>query len=110
MDGSLSDNLPILDNDTITVSPFAGECDICPMDNSSNFMHINIVNHSLQFTAGNLYRLSHALFPPHPEVLSQMCRQGFDDALVFLQSNSKSVHLGVLAQYEYFLEFSFKKL
>ncbi|XP_041365493.1 1-acylglycerol-3-phosphate O-acyltransferase Pnpla3-like [Gigantopelta aegis] len=88
VDGSLSDNLPTLDEDTITVSPFAGECDICPMDNSSNFMHINIVNHSLQCTAGNLYRLSHALFPPHPEVLSQMCRQGFDDALVFLQSNN----------------------
>ncbi|XP_067655192.1 1-acylglycerol-3-phosphate O-acyltransferase Pnpla3-like [Haliotis asinina] len=88
VDGGLSDNLPILDEDTITVSPFSGESDICPSDGSSNFLHITLVNTSMQCTTENLYRLSHALFPPHPEVLSDMCRQGFDDALVFLQTNN----------------------
>ena len=29
-DGGYSDNLPVLDSDTITVSPFSGTADICP--------------------------------------------------------------------------------
>lgn len=37
----------------------------------------------------NLYRMSRALFPPHPEILSDMCQQGFDDTLKYLQNNSK---------------------
>ena len=89
VDGGLSNNIPILDDDTITVSPFAGESDICPCDISSNDMHIHVVNTSIQFTMGNLYRCSHAFFPPHPEVLARMCKQGFDDALKFLQKNSE---------------------
>lgn len=32
LDGVLSDNLPLLDPHTITVSPFAGNVDICPRD------------------------------------------------------------------------------
>ena len=52
-------------------------------------MHVNLANTSIQFTAANLYRFSRALFPPHPEVLSNMCRQGFDDTLKYLQRNSK---------------------
>lgn len=33
MDGGFTDNLPILDTNTITVSPFSGLSDICPRDN-----------------------------------------------------------------------------
>lgn len=33
MDGGFTDNLPILDENTITVSPFSGLSDICPRDN-----------------------------------------------------------------------------
>lgn len=33
MDGGFTDNLPILDNNTITISPFSGLTDICPRDN-----------------------------------------------------------------------------
>jgi len=42
VDGALTDNIPVLDNSTITVSPFAGESDICPNDFSSNLHHINL--------------------------------------------------------------------
>nr|XP_053627133.1 uncharacterized protein LOC128684852 isoform X6 [Cherax quadricarinatus] len=38
IDGGFSDNLPILDDNTITVSPFCGESDICPRDCHVNFM------------------------------------------------------------------------
>jgi len=40
MDGCYSDNLPILDENTITVSPFCGESDICPRDDTVNLMQV----------------------------------------------------------------------
>ena len=40
MDGGFSDNLPTLDENTITVSPFCGESDICPRDFSSQLFHV----------------------------------------------------------------------
>uniref|UniRef100_A0A224X3Q6 triacylglycerol lipase n=1 Tax=Megacormus gertschi TaxID=1843536 RepID=A0A224X3Q6_9SCOR len=88
VDGGFSDNLPVLDDNTITVSPFAGESDICPQDTSFNVLQFSMSNTSISISAGNLYRFVSTLFPPHPEVLSQMCQQGFDDALKFLQRNN----------------------
>lgn len=40
MDGAFSDNLPTLDENTVTVSPFAGETDICPRDDSAQIFHV----------------------------------------------------------------------
>lgn len=42
MDGGFSDNLPTLDENTITVSPFCGESDICPRDLSSQLFHVSL--------------------------------------------------------------------
>lgn len=42
MDGAFSDNLPILDENTITVSPFCGESDICPRDQSAQLFHVSV--------------------------------------------------------------------
>uniref|UniRef100_A0A8C6Z3T6 triacylglycerol lipase n=1 Tax=Nothoprocta perdicaria TaxID=30464 RepID=A0A8C6Z3T6_NOTPE len=81
VDGGISDNLPHYESkNTITVSPFAGECDICPKGNSANFHEMNVTNTSIQFSLGNLYRLTQALFPPEP-------KQGYSDALKFLREN-----------------------
>lgn len=85
VDGGLSDNLPVLDENTITVSPFAGEHDICPQDKSCNILQVNVVNTSIAISAENIYRFYRILFPPKPEILSKMCQQGFDDALKYLQ-------------------------
>uniref|UniRef100_A0A669Q891 triacylglycerol lipase n=1 Tax=Phasianus colchicus TaxID=9054 RepID=A0A669Q891_PHACC len=69
VDGGISDNLPQYESkNTITVSPFAGECDICPKGNSANFHEMNVTNTSIQLSLGNLYRLTQALFPPEPKV------------------------------------------
>lgn len=92
VDGGISDNLPqyALKN-TITVSPFSGESDICPRDSSSTNIHeLRFTNTSIQFTLSNLYRVSRALFPPDPQVLETMCRQGYKDALYFLKRNGLS--------------------
>ncbi|OXU31956.1 hypothetical protein TSAR_013068 [Trichomalopsis sarcophagae] len=88
MDGGFSDNLPTLDENTITVSPFCGESDICPRDFSSPLFHINLANTSIELSRQNMYRFARILFPPNPEILSNMCKQGFDDALRFLNRNN----------------------
>uniref|UniRef100_A0A2R5L4D9 triacylglycerol lipase n=1 Tax=Ornithodoros turicata TaxID=34597 RepID=A0A2R5L4D9_9ACAR len=88
VDGGFSDNLPNLDENTITVSPFAGESDICPIDDNFNLLQINLCNTSITLSPGNLYRFTRILFPPNPEILSRMCKQGFDDAVRFLQKQN----------------------
>uniref|UniRef100_A0A0K8TSE0 triacylglycerol lipase n=1 Tax=Tabanus bromius TaxID=304241 RepID=A0A0K8TSE0_TABBR len=88
MDGAFSDNLPILDENTITVSPFCGESDICPRDQSSQLFHINWANTSIEISKQNINRFARILFPPNPQTMSVMCQQGFDDALQFLNRNN----------------------
>lgn len=88
MDGAFSDNLPILDENTVTVSPFCGESDICPRDQSSQLFHVNWANTSIEISKQNINRFARILFPSKPEVLSNMCQQGFDDALQYLHRNN----------------------
>lgn len=85
IDGGFSNNLLILDDKTVSVSPFAGEADICPRDDTHSLLQISLSNTSFSLTPNNLYRLSHALLPPPPEVLSELCEQGFADGIRFLQ-------------------------
>lgn len=128
VDGGISDNLPLYElRNTITVSPFSGESDICPQDSSTNIHELRVTNTSIQFNLRNLYRLSKALFPPEPmvsrgagsealgsgggagtsglrgqdrarlapapvshsspQVLREMCKQGYRDGLRFLRRN-----------------------
>ncbi|XP_045873179.1 patatin-like phospholipase domain-containing protein 2 [Meles meles] len=88
VDGGISDNLPLYElKNTITVSPFSGESDICPQDISTNIHELRVTNTSIQFNLRNLYRLSKALFPPEPGVLREMCKQGYRDGLRFLRRN-----------------------
>lgn len=69
MDGGLSKNLLILDENTITISPFSGESDICPLDSTYNAYKINFSNTSISLSLENLYRLTRILFPPEPEIM-----------------------------------------
>ena len=94
MDGGFTDNLPQhFEGTTITVSPFSGESDICPDDSNMTLFHFDLRNTSVQFTSQNLYRMSRAFFPPSQEVLSDMCRQGFKDALKYLHLHCKCYYL-----------------
>lgn len=85
IDGGFSNNLLILDDKTVSVSPFAGEADICPQDDTFNLLQVSLSNTSFSISPGNLYRLSHALLPPPPEMLSDLCEQGYADGIRFLQ-------------------------
>jgi len=87
IDGGYSDNLPILDAHTITVSPFCGSSDICPQDDNllHHILQVSVANTSIELSKENLMRMCRVLLPPHPEVLSRYCKQGFEDTLRFLQ-------------------------
>lgn len=93
VDGGISDNLPGAgQKNTICVSPFSGESDICPRDNSTSFHEFRFTNTSIQLNLGNMHRLTRALFPPEPKVLAEMCQNGYKDALRFLEENNLVRH------------------
>jgi patatin-like phospholipase domain-containing protein 2 len=65
MDGAFSDNLPTLDENTVTVSPFCGESDIAPRDNSPGMFHVNLANTSIELSRQNIYRFIRILVRLH---------------------------------------------
>ncbi|KAH8251132.1 hypothetical protein KR038_005758 [Drosophila bunnanda] len=90
MDGALSNNLPLLDEHTVTVSPFCGESDICPRDQSPHLLqlHINWANNKIRLSRRNLRRIVGILLPGRSDFVANFCQQGYDDALHFLRRNS----------------------
>ncbi|KAI5093890.1 patatin-like phospholipase domain-containing protein 2 [Silurus meridionalis] len=88
VDGGVSNNLPQSElKNTISISPFSGESDICPKDNSSSLHELRFTNTSIQVTWGNVCRISQVFFPPEPKVMAELCQQGYKDALRFLEDN-----------------------
>ncbi|XP_072746313.1 patatin-like phospholipase domain-containing protein 2 isoform X2 [Anoplolepis gracilipes] len=85
MDGGFSDNLPMFDENTITVCPFSGESDICPRDPLHHLYNVNVCNMNVELSKQNLYRIAQAFFPSKTEILLSVCKQGYDDALQFLR-------------------------
>ncbi|XP_074247061.1 patatin-like phospholipase domain-containing protein 5 isoform X2 [Saimiri boliviensis] len=86
IDGALSNNLPFADcPSTITVSPFPGTVDICPQSTSANLHELNAFNASFQISTENFFLGFTSLVPPNPEVVADSCRQGYLDALRFLE-------------------------
>ena len=91
MDGGLTDNLPTVDENTILVSPFAGECDICPEDEIPHYgIGVRkICNTSVNLSINNFIRLVNGFFAPPASILKDYCWKGYDDALRYLTKNSK---------------------
>lgn len=54
----------------------------------SFILKLNWANTSIELSKQNMNRFMRILFPPKPEILSNMCQQGFDDALHFLHRNN----------------------
>lgn len=88
VDGGFSNNQIILDEKTITVSPFFGECDICPQDPDHGLVTISYSGSSIVLTPRNLYRIGRALIPWSPDFLFNQCEQGFSDAIRYLQQTN----------------------
>ncbi|XP_024136897.1 patatin-like phospholipase domain-containing protein 2 [Oryzias melastigma] len=85
MDGALSNSMPLFElRNTITVAPFSGESDICPTEGTFNFFEANYGNVSIQVNTGNVHRVCTSFLPPPPEMLAEICHNGYMDALCFL--------------------------
>ena len=69
MDGAVSDNLPrCQQKNTITISAYAGESDLCPQGSVLNFNRVRFNNVSIQVNSDNMYRVRSTFFPPEPQV------------------------------------------
>ncbi|KAG5273553.1 hypothetical protein AALO_G00152620 [Alosa alosa] len=89
IDGAISDNLPFWKlKSTITVSPFSGESDISPRESPFYYHEVQYNNVSIHLNLNNMYRVAGVFLPPQPEVLGQMCRDGYRDTLQFLHGNN----------------------
>ncbi|EHA98022.1 Patatin-like phospholipase domain-containing protein 5 [Heterocephalus glaber] len=86
IDGALSSNVPFAScASTITVSPFSGTVDICPPSTSASLHELNAFNASFQISTANFFLGYQSLFPQSPEVMADICRQGYLDCLRFLE-------------------------
>ena len=85
-DGGFTSNIPCSsDPDVISVSPFSGDCDICPQGESASPHIVNISDQPLQISRKNIVRLVKALCPTSWEDLEELFHQGYSDGLRFFK-------------------------
>ncbi|XP_051961798.1 1-acylglycerol-3-phosphate O-acyltransferase Pnpla3 isoform X1 [Xyrauchen texanus] len=93
MDGGFTNIQPFEDSSpTLTISPFAGEMDICPSDTSTTLCDVIIQQLSLEFSLTNFIRLVDAMFPRDWRILKKAFYSGYQDTVYFLQRNN-ALHL-----------------
>ncbi|XP_062971678.1 patatin-like phospholipase domain-containing protein 5 [Cynocephalus volans] len=86
INGGLSNTMPFLESpSTITVSPFHGTADICLQSASASLHELNAFNTSFQICTKYIFLVLETLISPSPEVVADSCRQGYLDALRFLE-------------------------
>ncbi|XP_030644034.1 patatin-like phospholipase domain-containing protein 2 [Chanos chanos] len=89
VDGALSDNLPYSElKNTITISAFSGESDICPRDGPVYFQEVYHNNVSIYVNYDNVFCVASGFFPPEPEIMAEICQNGYRDTLCFLLKNN----------------------
>ncbi|XP_019522999.1 PREDICTED: patatin-like phospholipase domain-containing protein 1 isoform X2 [Hipposideros armiger] len=71
--------------DSITISTFSGQQDICPRDCPAIFHDFRMFNFSFQFSLENITRMTHALFPPDLMALHNYYYRGYEDAVLYLR-------------------------
>ena len=85
-DGGLSNNLPYSsDPNIITVSPFSGECDICPNGETETHFLAYICGQAIQGSWDNIYRGFGAIVFFSWKEMDEICAQGFRDAYNFIK-------------------------
>ncbi|KAM6892806.1 patatin-like phospholipase domain-containing protein 4 [Lycodopsis pacificus] len=86
IDGGFTDSLPILTTGrTVTLSPFAGLQDVCPVHRGRFNTQLRLANMNVMFSVENIKRLNQALFPPSHRSMRSLCQDGFNDAVRFLK-------------------------
>ncbi|XP_064156201.1 patatin-like phospholipase domain-containing protein 2 [Anguilla rostrata] len=86
MDGGFTSIQPVHNRHRIlSVSPFAGDVDICPRDPPQSHYDLVVSGLAFQMTTPNFHRMIDALFPPAGSVLQKAYASGYQDAHFFLQ-------------------------
>lgn len=86
VDGGFTDSLPVLPGGrTVTVSPFAGRQDVCPLHRGRLDADLRLANMKVKLSVENLKRLNMALFPPSAGAMRAFSEEGFGDAVRFLR-------------------------
>ncbi|XP_059509251.1 omega-hydroxyceramide transacylase-like [Stegostoma tigrinum] len=95
VDGGFTNMQPLGDaRNTITISPFSGEMDICPRNAADCFL-IWFGKCSFVLSPENLHCVSSALFPPRSKTLQRFLWNGYRDALHYLLQNGVTI-IGLL--------------
>jgi hypothetical protein len=106
VDGGMSDQFPVLDAQTVSVSPFAGRFGtdfVCPPSAYADAdAALRVPWHrdgapggsggwrvSIEASRANLRAGYHAIFAPAPEELEQLYRRGHDDAAAWLDGRAR---------------------
>ncbi|XP_071762408.2 1-acylglycerol-3-phosphate O-acyltransferase Pnpla3 [Centroberyx gerrardi] len=95
VDGGFTSMQPVLtapSSQTLTVSPFSGEMDICPQDTSS-MCDMVVSGTAIKLNMANSLRIINALYPMALETLEQAYHSGYKDAIDFLQSSDLALYL-----------------
>nr|XP_019951488.1 PREDICTED: patatin-like phospholipase domain-containing protein 2 [Paralichthys olivaceus] len=89
VDGGFSGMQPVLPvscSNTLTVSPFSGETDICPSDTPCIWDMV-VSGSTLKGNMANSFRVINALYPMALETLDQAFYSGYKDTIDFLLRN-----------------------
>ncbi|XP_062314489.1 patatin-like phospholipase domain-containing protein 2 isoform X2 [Osmerus eperlanus] len=81
----------------LTVSPFAGEMDICPQgQESASWYCVVISGASFRVNVANGFRVIHALYPFHLETLEKAYSSGYRDTIRFLHDRNLVSYLSLV--------------
>ncbi|XP_071527198.1 uncharacterized protein [Panulirus ornatus] len=86
IDGGMSNNMPLKSPTTLSINAFAGEFDICPVNDGKNYGPTSAFNQTLEMSPDNLRKFFLALVPPEPEDLDVYYDQGYADTLKYISS------------------------
>ncbi|XP_034445297.1 patatin-like phospholipase domain-containing protein 2 isoform X2 [Hippoglossus hippoglossus] len=93
VDGGFSGMQPVLScSNTLTVSPFSGETDICPSDTPCIWDMV-VSGSTLKGNMANSFRVINALYPMALETLDQAYYSGYKDTIDFLKRNGLAPYL-----------------
>ena len=97
IDGFYSNNQPILNTETITVTVFAGDSSICPNDGDEGAKLINLhfpqgPDSNINVSWNNSIRMGNTVVPPPTKTMLKICTQGYSDAVRYL---SEKGHLNI---------------
>ena len=87
-DGGFTDNQPVPPTGfTIRVSPFSGNSEICPRDESRVLSEMYWRNMHVYVNSTNMRRAGNILYPPRKRLLAKLYGSGYSDALQYVNKN-----------------------